>query len=210
MPLPSVMPPPELWWARGPRDPRAVVMILHGGAKTGTRRPLRLDPSVMRGRLFAGAIARAGRRDGLRVEMLRYRMLGWNDGSPVDDARWALDDLERRFPGRPVALLGHSMGGRTALRLVSDARVRAVVTAATWVEPADLPSIVPHPGLTALVMHGRYDRLTSPRGSAVVTNHLRTFGTHVATVGGPDGHAMLRHARMWHREAGAFLRGALG
>ncbi len=35
--------------------------------------------------------------------------------SPVADTLWALDQLTERFPDVPVALVGHSMGGRAAM-----------------------------------------------------------------------------------------------
>lgn len=64
---------PEFWWARGPREPRAVVLVLPGGRRLGRERPHRLDPAIVRARAFAWSLARAGQRCGLRVEMLRYR-----------------------------------------------------------------------------------------------------------------------------------------
>ncbi|MCB0882795.1 MAG: alpha/beta hydrolase [Thermoleophilia bacterium] len=204
-------PSPELWWARGPADPRAVVLMLHGGAENGTRRPRRYDPAVLRARVVGEAVARAGSDDGLRVEMLRYRMLGWNEGSSVSDARWALDDLARRFPGTPIGVFGHSMGGRTALLVLDDPRLRAVVTAATWVELRDLPAIRPHAGLDALLLHGAWDRITSRRGSLLAADHLRALGARVALIDDiRDGHGMLLRARTWHRTASEFLRDALG
>ena len=78
-------------------------------------------------------------RDGLAVARLRYRVRGWNgaDAAPVADAHWALDQLTARFPGVPIALVGHSMGGRAALYAAGHPAVRAVVGLAPWIEPGD-------------------------------------------------------------------------
>ena len=42
---------------------------------------------------FLGDLARAGRRGGLAVAQLRYRVVGYNDGDPVRDVEWALEQL---------------------------------------------------------------------------------------------------------------------
>ena len=77
--------------------------------------------------------------DGLAVVSLRHCMRGWNGDlrSPVADARWALDQFRERFGDVDVALVGHSMGGRTALAVADDPSVRSVVALAPWIEPGD-------------------------------------------------------------------------
>ncbi len=81
----------------------------------------------------------AATRDGLAVAQVRYRVRGWNgaERSPVADTSWALDELATRFPDVPVALVGHSMGGRAAIYAAGARRVRAVVGLAPWIEPGD-------------------------------------------------------------------------
>ena len=59
------------------------------------------------------------------------RVRGWNGAqrSPVADVEQALDELAARFPGVPIALVGHSMGGRAAMYAAGHEGVRAVVGA---------------------------------------------------------------------------------
>lgn len=116
-----------------------------------------------------------------------------------------------RFPGRPIGVFGYSMGGRVALRVLDDPRVRVAVTAAAWVEKRDLSAMRPRPGLPVLLMHGARDRLISPAGSRVAADRLRGRGALADAVADfADGHGMLRYARAWSRRANAFLVGALG
>ncbi|MGR4852480.1 alpha/beta fold hydrolase [Streptomyces sp. LARHCF252] len=48
------------------------------------------------------------------------------------DARRALGELARRAGDVPVVLVGHSMGGRAALRAADAPQVRAVPALAPW------------------------------------------------------------------------------
>jgi alpha-beta hydrolase superfamily lysophospholipase len=75
---------------------------------------------------------RAGRKHGLAVWSLRNSVRGWNgpDKSPLQDARWALRQIEGQHPGVPVFLVGHSMGGLTAVLAAEHPRVEAVVALA--------------------------------------------------------------------------------
>ena len=91
--------------------------------------------AVVRMAPFAPTIAhRAG--DDLAVLRLKNRVRGWNGDrqDPVHDARWALDRIRHVLPGMPVVLVGHSMGGRVALRLGAEPDVVGVAALAPWVE----------------------------------------------------------------------------
>src|SRR3954451_24592605 len=139
---------------REPRTtPRAVVLVLHGGQARSVRPTRAWSVAAARMVPFARAIARAGDDAGLLVARLRYGVRGWNGSaqSPVPDARWALDRLAARHPGLPVALVGHSMGGRVALTVAGLPEVRAVVALAPWVERGDPPD--PLAGRLLLVAH---------------------------------------------------------
>lgn len=191
-----------------PASPEAVILILHGGAER-SRAPVawwRLP--VARMVPFATAIER---RAGDRVAVLRlkYRVRGWNDPAkdPVVDARWALDRIRRVLPGVPVALVGHSMGGRVALHLAADEGVAAVVALAPWVEN-DVRQ--PRPGTPVLLMHGTRDRITDPRRTQVIARRFAEAGVavrHIRVEG--ENHAMLHHAREWHEMVAHFLIGSL-
>ena len=54
---------------------------------------------------------------------------GWQSGTtPVDDVRWALGRVRERWGSDvPVALVGHSLGGRAALLAATEPQVRSVV-----------------------------------------------------------------------------------
>jgi dienelactone hydrolase len=144
------------------------------------------------------------------VAVLRYAVRGWNGdhASPVADTTLALEQVSARHPGVPIGLLGHSMGGRVALRLADDPRIGAVAALAPWVDLADQPRW--HSGLHLLVMHGTRDRITSPVRSRVYADALAALGadvTYVAVTG--DTHAMVRQARRWHEESARYLVGHL-
>jgi len=90
-------------------DPRAVVMLLHGlGEHSGRYQ----------------RVATALNEAGYAVEALDHRGHGRSDGERVHVASYdeLMDDLEvfralveERHPGRPLVVLGHSMGGHLAL-----------------------------------------------------------------------------------------------
>ena len=118
-------------------ETRGVALVLHGGRADSFEavRGRHLSPARMLP--FARALTGRAARDGLAVWTLRNRYRGWNgkDMSPVQDARWALAHISREHPGVPVYLLGHSMGGLTALCVADHPQVEAVVALAPWLEP---------------------------------------------------------------------------
>jgi dienelactone hydrolase len=88
---------------------------------------------------IARRIARGG-HGRFAVIRLRYAVHGWNGElqSPLADANWALDQLTEQFGSLPIGLVGHSLGGRTALRLAGHPEVQSVVALAPWL-PEDEP-----------------------------------------------------------------------
>ena len=163
--------------------------------------------AVLRMIPFARRIARRG--DGrVAVARLRYAARGWNaaDGNPapVRDAEWALSQLAERFPGLPIGLVGHSMGGRTALRVGGHPQVRGIVGLAPWL-PAGEP-VSQLADRRVLLMHGSADRMTSPAGTAAGAARIEAAGAAVSLVAVTgDGHAMLRRARLWHELSSQFV-----
>ena len=195
----------RLLWPAAPVEPRAVVLVLHGGQSHSTRTVRPWQGAVWRMQPFARALVRAGRGE-LAVATIRYAVRGWNGelASPVADTRLALEQVAARYPDLPVGLLGHSMGGRVALHLADDERITAIAALAPWVEPADHPR--GHAGLHLLVMHGARDRVTSPQRSRAMADAMAALGAEVTYEAVPgEGHAMLRHAPLWHTEAATFL-----
>ncbi len=191
-----------------PDRPAGVVLILHGGAETGHRLVDWTGLAVLRMLPFAVSLRRrAGNR--LAVVRLKNRVRGWNgvEQDPVHDARWALERIRRVLPGTPVALVGHSMGGRVALHFVADPDVVAVAALAPWVE-GDVRR--PRPGLRVLLMHGTGDRMTDPRRTAVIARRWEDAGVDVTHLPVPgEKHAMLRRASYWHRTVADFVTRAL-
>jgi alpha-beta hydrolase superfamily lysophospholipase len=188
----------------------AVAVVLHGGRANGRTRVRPSQLAVLRMLPFARALSRAGARDGLAVARLRYAVRGWNgaEQSPVADARWALDQLAERFPGRPVALVGHSMGGRTAIYAAGHPNVACVVGLAPWLEAGD--PVVRLAGRRVLIAHGTADRMTSPVASAEFARRAAPVATSVSYVQiTGERHAMLRRPALWHELTAGFVTGCL-
>lgn len=188
---------------------RAAVLVLHGG-RAQSLQPVRSNQlAVLRMVPIACRIAAAGRGQ-LAVLRLRFGVRGWNGEtmSPIADANWALTQLTERYPDRPIGLVGHSMGGRTALRAAGHEQVRSVVGLAPWLPAAE--PIDQLAGRHVLLAHGDQDRLTSAAASGRYADRLAAAGiaaSFVTVLG--DGHAMLRRPKLWHTLAAGFLVGTL-
>ena len=191
-------------------EPRSVALVLPGGAANSLRPTGDRDLAGVRMRPIAAALHRRGAAAGMAVWTLRYEIRGWNGDkrSPVADARWALDEIRRRHGNLPVALVGHSMGGRTAMQVADDESVVAVVALAPWLpdgEPVDALA-----GRRALVVHGTFDRVTSAAASRRFAERARAAGAQVDYIAlRGETHAMLLRARTWHRLTTAYVVQAL-
>jgi pimeloyl-ACP methyl ester carboxylesterase len=84
---------------------------------------------------FARFLHRHEGGHGMSVRILRYRYRCWDEPKlhPVQDARWALTQLYNQHPDASIVLLGHSMGGRAALRVADHPAVTAVCALAPWI-----------------------------------------------------------------------------
>ena len=194
-----------LRWAARPDRAQAVVLVLHGGAERGRRANRWHNLHVLRLRPFATQIARAG-HGRLAVARLLFGVKGWNgDGSqPIAEARSALMAIRAAYPGLPIGVVGHSMGGRVALAIAGDEGVTALVGLAPWIEKND----VAHggPGLTALILHGTHDHITNPRGSERMVGLLQARGADAAYEPLPgENHGLLRHPVALQRQVGRWL-----
>jgi uncharacterized protein len=80
-------------------------------------------------------VAKALQEQGVAALRFNFRGVGLSAGvhdhgrGEQDDARAGLDDLARRFPGRPLLIAGFSFGANVALRVAAaDTRVEAVAS----------------------------------------------------------------------------------
>lgn len=195
---------------RGARDRiEGAVLVLHGGASR--QQDMRVSPtqlSVLRMVPIAHRMARAG-RGRLAVFRLLNSVRGWDtDHTPVDDVAWAIGQLRARFDrDLPLALVGHSLGGRAALLAGRQPSVRAVAALNPWLYPED--GAVDLAGRRVLVVHGTDDRVARPeRAEAAATRLARSAELgFVHVVGGK--HAMLRRGGVFERLAADFATGTL-
>ncbi|MEO7061247.1 MAG: alpha/beta fold hydrolase [Lapillicoccus sp.] len=200
----------DLRWDSTPADPAAVVLVLHGGQEHSTAAAGWWQLPVLRMLPIARNLVRVG--DGrLAVLRIRYAVRGWNDdlASPLRDTQAALDLIAARYPGLPLVLAGHSMGGRVALHLMGDERVSAVVGLAPWIERGD--AYQPHDSLQLLIVHGLSDRITSPTASRALVERLQGQGRRASFIGlSGEKHAMLRRRRTWDQLTMGFVAAVTG
>lgn len=194
-----------------PATPRAIALVLHGGAEHGTMPVDGRSLSWRRGRALARHLAGPLNLDGIGVVLLRYQVKGWNEGvgalpSPVPDARWALDALDREH-GVPVVVVGHSMGARTAVAVADHPSVRGVVALAPWLPPDD--PVEPLAGKILRAAHGRRDRITSARATRKYVDQAAAVADAEFTDMGAVGHYLLRRTSLWNTWAAASVREVL-
>lgn len=191
-------------------NPRAAVLLLHGGREHGTAAPPPWNLPGVRLRLFEAAIRRSTSGGDVLLARVRYRHRGWNGEreDAAQDARQALRELEQLAGEVPTVLVGHSMGARAALRAAGDPLVRGVVGLAPWC-PAGEP--VAHlRDRRVVLLHGDKDRTTDPRASMDFAARAAAAGAEAATVlMSGSGHAMLGRAAAWHELTGKAVAGIL-
>ncbi len=200
----------------GVARPRGLVLMLHGGRAEGYDVVTAGSASWQRSRWMMWQIrSRLHERD-VAVWLLRHQVVGWNAGtsappSPVPDARWALDVVRSELGDLPVVLLGHSMGGRTAVAVADHPSVTGVVALAPW-WPSEEP-VGPLRGRHVAAAHGRRDRITSAVQARAFVQRAATVAASVEShdMGGV-GHYMVRQVAQWNGFAAsrslAFVPGA--
>lgn len=187
--------------------PDALVLVLHGGRARSRESGGRKSLAYRRMVPFARSLAAAGPT----VHLLRYRFRGWNAPAQdaLRDARWALGELAARHPGVPVALVGHSMGGRAALHAAGAGNVVAVCALAPWLDGSD--PVDQLDGRTVLIAHGDRERWTDPTESFAYALRAKERGVRICRFDLPGaGHSMIGRARDWHRLTRGFVLGELG
>lgn len=193
---------------RSPANPTAAVVVLHGGgARRGQMAVSPTQLSVLRMVPIAQRIARAGRGD-LAVFRLLNSTRGWDTRhTPVDDARWALDEIAQRYGDLPTSLVGHSLGGRAALLAGDTDRVRSVVALNPWVTPEDRVDLT---GRQVLMVHGTDDRIASLDRAERLARGLSRSADLLGFVRVEGGkHAMLSQGGTFTRAATDFVTATL-
>ncbi|MCX4788885.1 MULTISPECIES: alpha/beta hydrolase [unclassified Streptomyces] len=213
LPLPAARLGRAVRTAGAPTAVSGVVLLLPDGEADSHRRPSPLSYALQLP--LARTLARAGREDGLTAHVVRYRCRGWNatDAQLAADARWAVDEVVRRYGDVPVCLAGHGMGGRAALHAGGHAAVSSVLAMAPWLpenvtgEPEPVKHLL---GRQVLLVHGTNDARTDPELSFRLAERAKKanrdtcrFEVH------SDGHGLRQHRAEVAALATDFVRGSL-
>lgn len=167
-------------------------------------------------RTLGRRLARAGRTDGLAVHVVHYRYRGWNgsEAQLAHDARWAVDEVVRRYGDVSVCLAGVDMGGRAALHAADHEAVNSVLALAPWLPEEDVAA-PPEPvrqltGRRVLIVHGTNDARTDPELSfrfaaraKKANRDICRFEVH------SDGHGLHQYRQEVHALAEDFAMGVL-
>lgn len=193
---------PRLIDIAAPAKPQGVVIVLHGGAARRGDTPVSPSQlSVLRMIPIAARVARASAGRLAVVRLLNSRR-GWDpEHPPVQDLRWAMEQLRERFGEQlPTCLIGHSLGGRAALLSAGADGVRSVVALAPWVYPDDARE-VDATGRRILFVHGDRDRVARLQSARTMATAMsQTADVDFVTIVGGK-HAMLRHGHRYERLA---------
>ena len=193
------LPSPSLTPYDAPDRPVAMVLVLHGGKAHSSDEVTRRSLSWRRSLRLARDLRAPLHGEGVGLSVLRYGTVGWNgDGAGrIEDARWALDRIRQEHGEVPVAILGHSMGGRTACRVADHDLVRGVVALAPWLPPGEPVTALAGRNLHAA--HGRRDHITSARDTRAFIERAREVATAASFSDMGDlGHYLLRGVRTWN------------
>lgn len=194
-----------------PHRAKGAVLLLHGGRADALQAPPRMNLPALRMRPFGAAIMRATVHDDILVAHVRYTYRGWNGrhAHPVTDVHRALDELRAIAGAVPVVLVGHSLGGRAALRAAADPHVKGVIALAPWCPPHEPTAHLR--GRTVIALHDEADRVTAATDTWAYLTRAYTAGARVAGIRMPrGGHTMIRAAHQWHRITAQAARALLG
>ncbi|MEI4280040.1 alpha/beta hydrolase [Klenkia terrae] len=180
-------------------ETRGVALFCHGGTAASQAPPKDRALSLVRMRAFERFVRDDLGGRGVETALVRYRVAGWN-GEAADayqDVHWSIEAL-RADLGKdvPIVLVGHSMGGRAALKAGGDPQVTAVCALAPWTPPGE--PVMQLRDQTVVILHGSGDRWVPAKLSADFAVRARRAGARVARFTTPGGHSMLRGAHRWH------------
>jgi predicted esterase len=178
--------------------PSGVILMLHGGKDRSTDTVHARNLSWRRSAWMQRQIVPTAREADVSVWLLRFDIRGWNGGAGrIGEARRALTEVRRELGDVPVCLLGHSMGGRTAVHVADDPAVRGVVALAPWLPPGE--SVAALAGRHLRAAHGRRDKITSFRATAAFVERARAVAASATFHDmGAAGHYLLSRRTAWN------------
>lgn len=185
---------------------KAAALLLHGGPEESVSPASARQVAVLRMAPIARHLLSVGTDSGLAVWRLLFRYRGWNKdhAHPLEDVQWAIRQLRLRHGDVPIVLIGHSMGGRAAVRAAGEAGVGGVLGLAPWL-PDDEPR-EQLAGRRLLVVHGLRDRITSAEGSRQFIREVRPMATESTYIGlRRSGHSMVGRVRTWNQLTSDFV-----
>lgn len=187
-----------------------IVLVAHGGQSVSTAPVAATQLAVLRMIPIERAISRATDTSAIEVRRPLFSVRGWNgsQASPVGDLTRVLDEIHAKSPAVPVVLVGHSMGGRAALRAAGHPAVIAVAGLAPWLPPGE--PVDQLAGRRVLLAHGTNDRITSPVDTWAYAERARGRCDLAAIEISRGDHPMLRRAALWHSIAAEFTRMSFG
>lgn len=191
---------------RRPACPRAAVLVLHGGQADSERAARPWQLAALRMGPVVRAVSAGLPYEDVLVAQARYRVRGWNGdrADPVRDTLRALDAVAELAGTVPTVLLGHSMGGRAALRAAGHPLVTGVVALAPWWPPGE--PVAQAAGRHVVALHGEWDGVTSPGETAECVRRAQGVTARAGMVVVANGdHGMLRRGGLWHRTAAALV-----
>ncbi|MBC7593750.1 MAG: alpha/beta fold hydrolase [Kineosporiaceae bacterium] len=184
-----------------PDAPRGVILMLHGGQQRSHDPVQNKNSSWWRMALMARSLTPFAEEHDLALMLVQYRKRGWNnetDPDPVQDARFALAEIARRYVDLPIVVVGHSMGGRTACRIADGDDVVGVTALAPWLPEGEPTTAMA--GKQLRVIHGTRDRWTSAKWSRDFVERCQGFAASATWTAMPGvGHFMLRRVGKWNR-----------
>lgn len=179
------------------------IVVFHGGAENSAHRSWPLAFAPLRALWFASALAVRFVPQHAVVHLVLHRVAGWNetDGAepdPVLDGRSVLDSIAHDDPDAALVLVGHSMGARTAIRLLdSSPRIRGAVLLAPWL-PADEPAAGRADQVTVAVQGG-LDTISRPRDTRAFVEEQRSLHRRAGYVEiAGAGHGFIARVRRTH------------
>jgi dienelactone hydrolase len=188
---------------------RGIAVFCHGGTASSVEPPRDRALSLIRMRAIEQFVHRDTAARGIETRLVRYRVAGWN-GAAADayaDVRWTIGRIRADHGSAvPIVLVGHSMGGRAALRAAGDEQVAATCALAPWTPPGE--PVAHLRGRTVAILHGLGDRWVPAPLSADFAIRAAGAGAHVARFTITGGHSMLRRSGRWHAFARDVVLGA--